>query len=217
MLYNITAIITVLIGGLLLLGAGKILLRKGWFLGWLRGCLGFMVVALAALTALIAWDIYRYDEIQDEKSIATISFEKLGAQHFQATVVSSKGSESVYELTGDQWQLDARIFKWSSELRSRGFKSGYRLDRLSGRYYSFEKERNAKRIPYELNSSLWGIDIWAWCKQFGKRLPWLTAFYGSASFVPMSDGALFEVQLTQSGLVARPLNERAQTAVSRWQ
>ena len=48
------------------------------------------------------------------------------------------------------------------------------------------------------------------------QLPVLDALYGSATFVPMSDGALFEVSLANSGLIARPLNERAQSAIERW-
>ncbi|WP_423896000.1 cation/multidrug efflux pump [Candidatus Pelagadaptatus aseana] len=175
------------------------------------------MLIVSALSLLVAWDVYRYKEIEDGKSIATISFEQLDDQHFQSTVVNRQGDESVYELKGDQWQLDVRIFKWSPAMASMGFKPGYRLDRLSGRYYSFEKERNAERTAYALNPSYLAIDVWALCQQFNQHLKWLETFYGTAAFVPMSDGALYEIVLTQSGLEARPLNERAQTAVSRWQ
>jgi hypothetical protein len=33
----------------------------------------------------------------------------------------------------------------------------------------------------------------------------------------MEDGALFSVVLSNSGLLARPLNERARVAVNRWE
>jgi hypothetical protein len=32
----------------------------------------------------------------------------------------------------------------------------------------------------------------------------------------MADGARYEISITQSGLVARPLNEAAETAAARW-
>ena len=38
-------------------------------------------------------------------------------------------------------------------------------------------------------------------------MPWADALYGSAVYVPMSDGARYQVVVSQSGLVARPLNE----------
>ena len=40
-------------------------------------------------------------------------------------------------------------------------------------------------------------------------VPWLDALYGSATFLPMADGALYEIKVSQSGLVARPLNQAA--------
>jgi hypothetical protein len=40
--------------------------------------------------------------------------------------------------------------------------------------------------------------------------------YGSATYLPMSDGALYEIKVSQSGLVARPMNQAAREAVSGW-
>ena len=48
-------------------------------------------------------------------------------------------------------------------------------------------------------------------------MPWIDAVYGNAAFVPMEDGALFEVTLSHTGLLARPLNDPAKEAVNRWQ
>lgn len=40
---------------------------------------------------------------------------------------------------------------------------------------------------------------------------------GSATFMPMADGAIYEIVLTNTGLAGRPLNEAAQTALGRWE
>jgi hypothetical protein len=40
--------------------------------------------------------------------------------------------------------------------------------------------------------------------------------YGSATYLPMADGADYEVTVSQSGLVARPLNDAARLAVGAW-
>lgn len=42
------------------------------------------------------------------------------------------------------------------------------------------------------------------------------ALYGSAAYVPMTDGAAYEVAVSQSGLLARPLNGEARLAVGAW-
>ena len=40
-------------------------------------------------------------------------------------------------------------------------------------------------------------------------LPFVDAVYGSATYMPMADGARYQVSITQSGLIARPLNPAA--------
>lgn len=217
MLYDGIALAFTLIGSVVLFFAAKSLLQRGWLLGWIKGCFGLMLVSVSVIAGLLAWDIYSYNELLEETSVATISFEKLGEQHYQAILVGSNGNEQRYELKGDQWQLDARIFKWSRSVAKLGFKPGYRLDRLAGRYYSLEKERHAERTVHSLNPSQTQVDLWAWFKSIDRNIPWLDALYGSATFVPMSDGALYEINLSHSGLMTRPLNERAQEAVKRWQ
>src|SRR5690625_5714508 len=57
---------------------------------------------------------------------------------------SSDGTEQEFDLRGDQWQLDARIIKWQGFVAAMGVKPGYRLDRISGRYYTLEDERSAR-------------------------------------------------------------------------
>ena len=53
-----------------------------------------------------------------------------------------------------------------------------------------------------------------------RRLPrWAglaDAAYGSATYLPMADGATYAVTLTQSGLVARPVNPAAKRATRHW-
>lgn len=216
MLYDGIAIGFAFIGVVVLILTVKSLFSRGWFLGWLKGTFGICLIAVAATAGLMGWDAYSYNELLDETSVATVSFEKLGEQHYQAILVNAAGNEKRYELRGDQWQLDARIFKWGPSLAKAGLKPGYRLDRLSGRYYSLEKERHAERTVYDLNPSKTGIDLWSWWKAIDSRAPWLDALYGSATFVPMADGALYEINLSHTGLLSRPLNERAQEAVKRW-
>jgi len=47
-------------------------------------------------------------------------------------------------------------------------------------------------------------------------VPWADALYGSATFMPMADGAAYEVSVSQAGLLARPLNDAARAAVDAW-
>ena len=49
------------------------------------------------------------------------------------------------------------------------------------------------------------------------HIAWVDAEYGSATFLPMADGALFTVKLSSTGLVARPENDRATIAIQDWE
>ena len=60
------------------------------------------------------------------------------------------------------------------------------------------------------------LDLWRIAERHGNWLPVLDAVYGSAAYLPMSDGAEYRIWLSQSGLVARPLNAEADGAVRTW-
>ena len=47
-------------------------------------------------------------------------------------------------------------------------------------------------------------------------MPGVDAYFGTATYLPMADGARFEVSLTRTALIARPLNDAAREAVGEW-
>ena len=98
-----------------------------------------------------------------------------------------------------------------------GLSTGYRLDRLSGRYFSLEEENKLERTLHQLNPGSRQLDIWQMLQSSGNSLGFLDASYGSATYLPMVDGALFAVSLSNTGLLARPLNGPAKAAVKSWQ
>tara|TARA_B110000116_G_C16786675_1_gene561286 strand:- start:626 stop:1279 length:654 start_codon:yes stop_codon:yes gene_type:complete len=217
MFYEGLAVIVTAIGALMFFYALKFLACSGWLAGWLRGMLGLSLVASGVVMGAAAFDLLSFKQVVIKKSIATLSFEELAPQTYRAVLVDSQGREERFDLKGDQWQLDARILRWPVFLSSLGASPGYRLDRISGRYYSLDKERNAERTLYSLSESQYGVDIWRLLQQMQTNVTFVDAHYGSATYLPMADGALYEVLLSKTGLLAKPLNERAQLAVARWQ
>ncbi len=190
----------------------KSLLVAGWFTKWLRGSLGFLALALTILGGLLALDILSYYKSIDGEVLATLKFEQIEKQHFEAELVNSEGQLTVYDLWGDQWQLDVRLIQlqglFNSELPS------YKLDRLSGRYLSLEQEKNSQRSVYGFIKTP-TVDTWPWLLE-QQWLSMIKAKNGSAAFMPMSDGAIYEVRLFHKGLQASPVNEQAKLAVDTW-
>ena len=217
MVYTLLAALFIILALLIVFWSAKLLIKGNWFLGWLRGMVGLFFILCATLLGMMAVDFYSYQQLSKEVSVASISFTELEPQRFQVSLVDDQGSEQRYELTGDLWQLDARIIKWNKSLTGLGLSPGYRLDRLSGRYYSLEKEQSAPKTVHQLGGSNSPLDIWQWLKTSSVKQSLLDASYGSATYLPMEDGALYAVSLSNTGLLARPLNDRAKTAVDRWE
>lgn len=194
------------------------LLRRDWFMGWLRGMFGFLALALSIVTALGAININGYRVLDQEVTVATISFDKLDKQLYKATVVlQGSAIEMPFEMAGDLWQMDARIIKWKGPFAAMGGTPLYKLDRLQGRYYSLEDERTKARSIYAISNPDVGFDLWRLFKNLSRHVAWFDAEYGSATYLPMADGAIFSVRLTYAGMIARPENDRAELAVKEWE
>jgi hypothetical protein len=94
-------------------------------------------------------------------------------------------------------------------------KTGYRLERISGRYLLLDDERTKQRSIYPLSSSAIGVDIWQWLQSMNSD-SLVDARYGNSTFLPMVDGGQYQISVSSSGLLARPLNQPARDAVDQW-
>ncbi len=184
--------------------------RRGWFIQWLKGSAGMLLLFLSILILFSLADLWSYRQLLNEKPLVTVSVYEFGTQEFDLTLAMEDGSEQRFRIQGDQWQLDVRLMVWKGPALGMGTMPLYRLDRLSGRYLSLEQERTAERTVYDLDQSRW-FDLWHWLQ--GRSL-WLEAQSGSAVFMPLANGAVYSVQLTPKGLLARPLNDVAEQVLS---
>lgn len=212
--------LTFIILGLLGLTLFILGIRRIWhwkmLSGGIQGISGALLISLALLVASLATNLHTYQRLTHENPVATLRFEQLGPQHFRAILARPKAVAEIYELKGDEWQLDARALKWKGFATVLGFDSGFQLERLSGRYHNVQQEGVAPRSVNILYKGE-GIDIWSLAKRYPRWLPWVDAVYGSATYMPMAHGARYQVSMSQSGLIARPMNSPAQKAVEEWQ
>ena len=215
-LYWIVAAV-VLLAALAVLGLGlRLLWSRHWLLGWLRGCAGLSLLLAAVILGAAGWDLHRYRALTAESPVATLAFSQLEPQLYRVELVDAAGHEHVFQLHGDLWQLDVRMIKWHPRLAQFGIGPGYRLDRISGRYLTLEQEQLAPRSVHGLQHPVTGLDVWQWVRRYDALSGLIDARYGSASYLPMADGAIFEVTMGATGLVARPENPTARAAVAAW-
>jgi hypothetical protein len=201
------AIALAAVGALLVLAGLRRLFQARFFAAMRSWLAGLVLVAAAALLFGVATNLHTYARLTYEQPVAELAFEQTGEQRYRATLVKQPSGEIwKLDLSGDDWQLDARVLKWRGWANLLGFDALYRLERISGRYRDVAQERSAPRTVHDLADTR-GIDLWELSQTHPGWLPFVDAIYGSATYLPMAEGARYEVTLGQAGLIARPKGE----------
>jgi hypothetical protein len=208
-------ILFALVGILCLFAAVRRIRRRKVLGGVLIGATALILILLSVVAALIAGSLLTYQRLSVEQPAGELQLTRTGDREFNALLTYPSGAHANFALRGDEWQIDSQVLKWHAFANLVGFDTVYRLERIGGRYTRVEDERSQPRSVYSLNPAQL-IDPWDLVHRYHSWVPWMDALYGSATFLPMADGALYEITVSQSGLVARPLNQAARDAVAGW-
>ncbi len=164
---------------------------------------------------MLAFSYYGYGRLVDEQTIGRIAFTQSAPEQFVARLMLDDQQDRMFELLGNEWQMDARVVTWKPPATMLGLDPIFQLDRLSGRYSSLDDERSKVRSVHSLSEPI-TLDVWQFARKYPKLMPGVDAHYGTATYLPMVHGAVFEVTMTRTGLIARPVNEEAEKAVGDW-
>jgi hypothetical protein len=215
MTFTALIVLFALAGILFFVAAVRRLRRRRLFGGALHGATALVLILLSACAVLIAANLRTYQRLTFEQPAGELQLTRTGDREFNAVLTYPGGEHANFALRGDEWQVDARLLKWHAFANMIGFDTAYRLERIGGRFTRIEDERSMARTVYSLNPPQ-PIDPWELVHRYRSWVPWIDAVYGSATFLPMADGALYEIKVSQSGLIARPLNQAARDAVGGW-
>lgn len=212
----IAAIAIVALIGLLFLVATLRQIRRGRLL---RAGGSFVFGATATLLAsigiLVLISYVGYERLSAEQLVGVIEFSQSAPEEYTARLMIDGQLDRLLQLRGDEWQLDARVITWTPPATILGLEPVYQLERLSGRYSSVDRERSEHRTVHALAEER-PLDLWSLAHKFPRFAPGVDAFYGTATYVPMANGARFRVTLSRNALIARPVNDSAREAVGDW-
>ena len=172
------------------------------------GCAG-------AVSIMLAFSYYGYDRLIDEQLVGTVKFTESASADFVARVMINGEDHQMFRLRGNEWQMDARVVTWKPPATLLGLDPIYQLDRISGRYSDLDEEQSKQRTVYALSEPV-RLDVWDFARKHPRLMPGIDAQYGTATYLPMAHGAIYEVSMTRTGLIARPVNEAAREAVGDW-
>lgn len=181
--------------------------RRGLFSKLHRGLWASVLLLLAALLAALGVSLLGYARLLQDGEVAEIAVRQLGVQHYRVELGTPDAPARSFELRGDEWQLDARVLRWSLPAALAGAPPLYRLERLSGRYGDPKQELEAPRSVHAL-AEAGLIDLWTLRRQYPGYVRFVDADFGSAAYLPLLDGARYRVVLSpRGGLVAQPADD----------
>ncbi|MBL3598714.1 MAG: hypothetical protein JMN25_02445 [gamma proteobacterium endosymbiont of Lamellibrachia anaximandri] len=178
--------------------------------GAVTGLIGLPLVLFGFFLLLLATNLYTYQKLTHEMTVARIISQKTEAG-FQVGIEHSHANNEKFILSTDQWQLDARFVKFKPWTIMFGSEPLVRLERFSGRHNDSNK---AVKNVFEFTAD--GGLLLNLSNQLVDMLGLIDTYFGSSVYMPLADGAEYLVTASVSGLVARPVNAQAETAVSTW-
>jgi len=192
-------------------------LRRGKILRASGSCAcGIATASLGIAGLVLLGSIYGYGQLTDEQTVGLIEFSEDAPGEYTARLMIAGETDRLLPLRGDEWQMDARVVTWKPPATILGLDPIYQLERLSGRYADVEREVSEPRTVHALADDK-ALDVWSIARRFPILMPGVDAYYGAAAYVPMADGARYEVKLSRDALIARPINDAALKAVGEWQ
>ena len=157
------------------------------------------------LLLVLSLNLLTYSRLSYEQPVAELRVSQIDKGRY--LVLLSEGSEEKrFVLNGDQWQLDARVIKWKPWANTLlGLDARYRLERLGSRFSDPDAARTGRPRLYQL-AMVSLLDVWELAQRHAAWMPAVDAAYGSSVYLPLEDGAVYRISMSQSGLLARRLD-----------
>lgn len=195
---------------LLLLIVARMWVGKEWFIQWVKGNLGILLIIASVMLIFSAIDAVSYRQAHSGEVIYTVTTYQLEPQVYEIELVTAaSGHSERYEVKGEQWQLELQTLAWRGPGSSPADFPAYRPRSLEGRYLSLEQERTARKTSFSLSSSRW-VDLWT---TFRDANLWLDADVWRLQFMPLVNGASYTIAVGSQGLETAPLNDVATQAL----
>lgn len=181
---------------------------------------GGVVLGLAALCAgLLVLSTQTYARLTAERPVAEVTVAALHPvlQTYRVTVRRLDGTVPATSCTlqGDEWLMSAAVQKWRPWMNILGLDSTYTLDQVANKYFSAARGNGRRITACDLQGALppWlpqGLTAWLMDRAEASQ-----RHFGSAVYMPLTDGAIYRVIMTQNGLNAESVNPIARDAVAR--
>jgi hypothetical protein len=177
-------------------------------------------VTIAGLAVgLLGLNLQSYARLTYEAPVAEVSVQALypATKTYSVTVRRLDGTNPVITCTlqGDEWLLSGRVQKWQPWANELGLNATYTLNQISNMYFAADEATGKPITTCDLRGPKPKIQQYlpeSWSKWLMSLAIAQDRRFGSANFMPLAEGAVYKVVITQMGFNAEPLNDAARQA-----
>ncbi len=202
---SLIALALAVTGVVLLVPGARALWRRNLTAGSALVLSGALLLSLGALLGTLDVATRGYHALTREEVAARVRVEPAGGQRFRATFWLPGGASTSFRLAGDELYVDAHILKWKPLVNLLGLHTAYELDRVAGRYSKLRDERGEPRTVFSLAGER-PLDLFRLRRRFPLLELLVDAEYGSATFVVADRPASYELRVSTTGLLVRPVS-----------
>jgi hypothetical protein len=180
---------------------------------------GSPLALLGLGVALVALNTQSFARLTHENDVAEVSVKSLdrAKNTYRVTIQRLDGPQQTLscDLQGDEWEMAARVQKWKPWANVLGLDTTYTLDQVNNKYYDAARGNGRPITACDLRGPAPAVDEYvpnSWLNWIVGQSYTEQRRFGSAAYMPLTDGAQYKVVMTQSGLNAEPTNDIAKGA-----
>lgn len=179
---------------------------------------GGLLTAIGLAGALLGLNLQTYQRLTYERPVAQVTVAAVDPAQklYNVTVERLDGGQTqTCPVQGDEFMLSARVQKWKPWANVVGLDSTYTFDQLSNKYFDAAEANGQDITACDVDSTVNKVADVVPRSLLDQALAMAQIEdrkFGSAIYMPMRDGAVYDVLMTQDALNAEPANDVAKRA-----
>lgn len=192
----------------LLLARGLLRGLKAWLVVWLRATIAGLCLVFSGFCGFLFYDLSQFNTLASSDPIARVSIQAIDEKTYVAKVTDANNVVTHVTLDGDAWQISAKAINWGGVFKMVDARPIYRLDSMNSRYFAFEYHQRGRQINIDRSMAANILDSWSVFNHFTDKLQAIgvRSSKAAAAYLPLRDGAVFEIFYRQDSLVAEAAN-----------
>lgn len=169
--------------------------------------------------ALLGLNTQTYSRLTHEGAVADVTVQLIdrATSRYAVSIHRLDGSDRTQTcvLQGDDWVLSGRVQKWKAWANVLGLDATYSLDQISNMYATAARGNGRPITACDLDGPPPAVNRYVpdnWLGWLASHAYTVDRRFGSANYMPMADGAVYKILITQSGFNAEPENDTARAA-----